>query len=115
MKITKVFAQGWWPMKGAMLALTQLKCLSVSVLANLTVREQAGEAFSFSGRPYGFIDETLASLSRQRQLALRPLSFEVSPVHVEAVWHRRSGQASAHLWLRHAVMRATESAFTAES
>ena len=163
-----------------------------SVLADLTVREQAGEAVgfshlrlyggeyvcvmrtghplatgtlrldqfcaarhmlvSFSGRPYGFIDEALASLGRQRQvvltvnqfftagrvvansnlltvlprhfvnvtgiedqLVLRPLPFEVSPVHVEAVWHRRSEQASAHLWLRHAVMRAAERAFSADS
>ena len=106
---------------------------------------------SFSGRPYGFIDESLASLGRERQvvltvnqfftagrvvansnlltvlprhfvrvtgiedqLVLQPLPFEVSPVHVEAVWHRRSEQRSAHLWLRQAIMRAAEKAFTPE-
>ena len=105
---------------------------------------------SFSGRPYGFIDESLASLGRKRQvvltvnqfftagrvvansnlltvlprhfvrvtgiedqLELRPLPFDVSPVHVDAVWHRRSEQQSAHIWLRRAVVRAAEKAFAA--
>lgn len=104
---------------------------------------------SFSGRPFGFVDESLASLGRQRQvvltvnqfftagqvvansnlltvlpahfvrvtgiadqLVLRPLPFDVSPVHVDAVWHRRSGQRSAHTWLRLAVARAAAKAFT---
>jgi DNA-binding transcriptional LysR family regulator len=105
---------------------------------------------SFSGRPYGFIDEALASLGRERQvvltvnqfftagrvvansnlltvlprhfvrvtgiadqLVLRPLPFDVSPVHVDAVWHRRSQQRSAHMWLRLAVARAADKAFSA--
>ncbi|MDB5869612.1 MAG: transcriptional regulator, LysR family [Polaromonas sp.] len=105
---------------------------------------------SFSGRPYGFVDESLASLGRQRhvvltvnqfftagrvvansnlltvlpchfvrvtgiagQLVLRPLPFEVAPVHVDAIWHRRSGQRSAHVWLRQAVLRAAAKAFAA--
>ena len=104
---------------------------------------------SFSGRPYGFIDQSLASLGRERQvvltvnqfftagrvvansnlltvlprhfvrvtgiaeqLVLRPLPFDVSPVHVDALWHRRSQQLSAHQWLRQAVMRAAEKAFS---
>ncbi len=104
---------------------------------------------SFSGRPYGFIDESLASLGRKRhvvltvnqfftagrvvansnlltvlprhfvrvtgiaeQLVLRPLPFDVAPVHVDAVWHRRSQQRSAHAWLRQAVLRAAEKAFS---
>ena len=104
---------------------------------------------SFSGRPYGFIDESLASLGRERhivltvnqfftagrvvaksnlltvlprhfvsvtgiadELVLRPLPFDVSPVHVDAVWHRRSEQRSAHAWLRGAVMRAAALAFS---
>ncbi|MES2282476.1 MAG: LysR family transcriptional regulator [Pseudomonadota bacterium] len=103
---------------------------------------------SFSGRPFGFIDESLASLGRKRQvvltvnqfftagrvvansnlltvlprhfvrvtgiaeqLVLRPLPFDVAPVHVDAVWHRRSEQLSAHMWLRQAVSRAAEKAF----
>jgi DNA-binding transcriptional LysR family regulator len=103
---------------------------------------------SFSGRPFGFVDEALASLGRQRQvvltvnqfftagqvvansnlltvlpghfvkvtgiadqLILRPLPFEVSPVHVDAVWHRRSEQRSSHMWLRLAVARAAAKAF----
>jgi DNA-binding transcriptional LysR family regulator len=104
---------------------------------------------SFSGRPYGFIDESLAALGRERrvvltvnqfftagrvvansnlltvlphhfvqvtgiadQLAQRPLPFKVSPVHVDALWHRRSHQRSAHMWLRQAVTRAAEKAFS---
>ena len=104
---------------------------------------------SFSGRPYGFIDESLAALGRQRrvvltvnqfftagrvvadsnlltvlprhfvevtglagQLALRPLPFDMSPVHVDALWHRRSELRSAHAWLRQAVLRSAGRAFT---
>lgn len=160
-----------------------------SVLADLTVRAQSGEAqpflhqhlydgeyvcvmrkdhplasgpltlsrfcaarhllVSFSGRPYGFIDEALASLGRKRQvvltvnqfftagrvvansnlltvlpkhfvsvtgiaeqLVLRPLPFEVAPVHVDALWHRRSEPRSAHAWLRQALLRAAQRAFS---
>ena len=105
---------------------------------------------SFSGRPYGFVDEALASLGRERhvvltvnqfftagrvvansnlltvlprhfvrvtgiaeQLVLRPLPFDVSPVHVDAVWHRRSQQRSAHVWLRQVLVRAADKAFSA--
>ena len=104
---------------------------------------------SFSGRPYGFIDESLASLGRERrivltvnqfftagrvvansnlltvlprhfvrvtgfaeQLILQPLPFDVSPVHVDAIWHRRSQQNSSHLWLRQAVIRAAQTSFS---
>ena len=104
---------------------------------------------SFSGRPYGSIDESLASLGRKRkvvltvnqfftagrvvansnlltvlprhfvrvtgiaeQLVLRPLPFEVSPVHVDAVWHRRAQQHSGHVWLRQALVRAADKAFS---
>ncbi len=103
---------------------------------------------SFSGRPFGFIDESLAAIGRKRQvvltvnqfftagrvvahsnlltvlprhfvsvtgiaeqLVLRPLPFDVSPVHVDALWHRRSQQRSAHVWLRQAVVRAANKAF----
>ena len=105
---------------------------------------------SFSGRPFGFIDESLALLGRKRQvvltvnqfftagrvvansnllsvmprhfirvtgiaeqLVLRPLPFAVAPVHVDALWHRRSEQRSAHRWLRQAVARAAQQAFSA--
>jgi DNA-binding transcriptional LysR family regulator len=47
------------------------------------------------------------------QLVLRPLPFDVSPVHVDAVWHRRSERRSAHAWLRQAVVAAAERAFSA--
>ncbi len=160
-----------------------------SVVADLTAREQSGEAVafsqlrlydgeyvcvmrkghplagealtlerfcaarhmlvSFSGRPYGFIDESLAALGAKRhvvltvnqfftagrvvatsnlltvlprhfvsvtgiaeQLVLKALPFDVSPVHVDAVWHSRSEQQSAHIWLRRSVQRAAEQAFT---
>ena len=103
---------------------------------------------SFSGRPFGFIDEALATLGRERfvmltvnqfftaarvvananlltvlplhflkvtgfadQLVFRPLPFEVSPVLVDAVWHRRNQQRSSHVWLREVVQSAANSAF----
>ncbi len=106
---------------------------------------------SFSGRAYGFIDESLAALGRQRrvvltvnqffiavrvvansnlltvvprhfvamtglagQLALRPLPLDVSPVHVDALWHRRSQRRGAQVWLRQAVSRSARQAFSAD-
>lgn len=91
---------------------------------------------SFSGRPYGFVDEALAAVGRRRQtiitvnqfftagrvvansdlltvlprhfvsvtgfadqLELRELPFDVSAVHVDALWHRRENHSSAHQWL----------------
>ena len=106
---------------------------------------------SFSGRPFGFVDESLAALGLKRrivltvnqfftagrvvvasdlltvmprhfvgvtgiehELAMRDLPFEVSPVHVDSLWHRRQGQRSDHAWLRLAVAAAAKTAFTAE-
>ena len=103
---------------------------------------------SFSGRPFGFVDEALASLGRKRrvvitvnqfftagrvvtnsdlltvmprhfvrvtgmahELVLRDLPFEVSPVHVDSLWHRRQGQRSDHAWIRLAVAAAAQKAF----
>jgi DNA-binding transcriptional LysR family regulator len=105
---------------------------------------------SYSGRAYGFIDESLAALGRERrvvltvnqfftasrvvvnsnlltvlprhflqvtgiadQLAQQPLPFEVAPVHVDALWHRRSEKQAGHVWLLNAVKRAAEKAFSA--
>ncbi|MGV3569500.1 MAG: LysR family transcriptional regulator [Ramlibacter sp.] len=103
---------------------------------------------SFSGRPFGFTDEALAAIGRQRrivltvnqfftaglvvttsdlltvlpahfisttgragELAQRELPFDVPPVHVDALWHRRQGQRSDHAWLRSVVAGAAEEAF----
>lgn len=103
---------------------------------------------SFSGRPYGFIDEALASLGKKRRVVMtvnqfftagrvvsasdlltvlpehfisttgrahelmqRELPFEVSPVHVDALWHRRQGQRGDHAWLRLALAAAAQTAF----
>ena len=103
---------------------------------------------SFSGRPFGFIDEALASLGHKRrivltvnqfftagrvvstsdlltvlprhfvnvtgmsgELVMRDLPFDVPPVHVDSLWHRRQGQRSDHAWLRLAVAAAANKAF----
>lgn len=103
---------------------------------------------SFSGRPFGFVDEALASLGRKRRIVLtvnqfftagrvvagsdlltvlprhfvsitgmahefvlRELPFEVAPVLVDSLWHRRQGQRSDHAWLRLAVAAAAQKAF----
>lgn len=105
---------------------------------------------SFSGKPFGFIDEALAALGRKRnvvltvnqfftagrvvaqsnlltilprhfvrvtgfagQLVQRPLPFEVSPVNVDALWHRRLQQSGAHAWLRQGIADAAKQAFSA--
>lgn len=103
---------------------------------------------SFSGRPFGFIDEALAALGRKRrvvltvnqfftagrvvatsdlltvlpehfirvtgraeQLAQRDLPFEMPPVHVDALWHRRVGQRPDHAWLRQALAASARGPF----
>ena len=103
---------------------------------------------SFSGRPYGFIDEALASLGRSRRVVLtvnqfftagrvvetsdlltvlprhfvhvtgrehalvqRELPFEVPPVHVDSLWHRRQAQRPDHAWLRLAIATAARKGF----
>jgi DNA-binding transcriptional LysR family regulator len=103
---------------------------------------------SFSGRPFGFVDEALASLGCKRRIVLtvnqfftagrvvagsdlltvmprhfvkvtgmagefvlRDLPFDVSPVHVDSLWHRRQGQRSDHAWLRLAMAAAAQKAF----
>jgi len=103
---------------------------------------------SFSGRPYGFVDEALASLGRHRrivmtvnqfftagrvvinsdlltvlprhfvpttglagELQLHDLPLDVPPVHVEALWHRRSEHDSAHRWLRQTLLMVAQQAF----
>ena len=103
---------------------------------------------SFSGRPYGFVDEALASIGRQRrivmtvnqfftagqvvvssdlltvlprhfvpttgmigELVLRDLPFDVTPVHVEALWHRRVQHDSAHQWLRAQLLQVAQASF----
>lgn len=103
---------------------------------------------SFSGRPFGFVDEALASLGRQRrivmtvnqfftagrvvinsdlltvlprhfvpttglagELQLQDLPFDVPPVHVEALWHRRMAHDSAHTWLRQTLLQVAQQAF----
>lgn len=105
---------------------------------------------SFSGKPFGFVDEALASLGRERRIVLtvnqfftagrvvatsdllsvlprhfvaitgmahefvlRELPFEVPPVHVDSLWHRRQVQRSDHAWLRLAVAAASKQAFGA--
>ena len=103
---------------------------------------------SFSGRPFGFVDEALAARGLKRRvvltvnqfftagrvvsasdlltvlprhfvrvtgmasdLALRELPFAVAPVHVDSLWHRRQAQRNDHVWLRLAVMAASNEAF----
>lgn len=100
---------------------------------------------SFSGRPFGFIDEALSALGRERRvvltvnqfftagrvvansnlltvlprhfvavtgiakaLVLRALPFAVPPVQVDALWHNRHEQTSAHRWLRQAIGRSAQ-------
>jgi DNA-binding transcriptional LysR family regulator len=106
---------------------------------------------SFSGRPFGYVDEALASLGRTRRIVLtvnqfftagrvvassdlltvlprhfvrmtgmahefvmRDLPFEVAPVLVDSLWHRRQGQRSDHAWLRLAVAATAQKAFADE-
>ena len=44
------------------------------------------------------------------QLVLRELPFDMPPVHVDALWHRRQGQRSDHAWLRLAIVASARQA-----
>ncbi len=103
---------------------------------------------SFSGRPFGFVDEALAALGHERRIVLtvnqfftagrvvatsdlltvlprhfvgltgmvdefvlRELPFDVPPVLVDSLWHRRQGQRSDHTWLRQTMSTAAKKAF----
>jgi DNA-binding transcriptional LysR family regulator len=103
---------------------------------------------SFSGRPFGFVDQALADLGRRRRVVLtvnqfftagqvvagsdlltvlprhflasngmrhalvvRDLPFEMPPVHVEMLWHRRQAQRPGHQWLRENITAAALEAF----
>jgi DNA-binding transcriptional LysR family regulator len=102
---------------------------------------------SFSGRPFGFIDEALAAIARRRRIvltvnqfftagrvvansdlltvlprhflaatgisdefAVAELPFNVPPVHVDMLWHRRTDKLAAQRWLREAIAATAPSA-----
>ena len=105
---------------------------------------------SFSGRPFGFVDEALAAINRKRRIVLTvnqfftagrvvvgsdllavlprhflpstgisdefvvvDLPFDIPPVRVDMVWHRRTQSAAAQQWLRSVVADASRSAVDA--
>jgi len=107
---------------------------------------------SFSGRPFGFVDQALAAIKRKRrvvitvnqfftagqvvansdlltvlpehfvastgmahELAIRPLPYDVPPVHVDMLWHRRHADRPAHAWLREQIVAAARRAFAAKA
>ena len=51
---------------------------------------------------------------REHELVHRDLPFDVPPVHVDALWHRRQAQRSDHAWLRLAVAASARKAFAQE-
>jgi DNA-binding transcriptional LysR family regulator len=104
---------------------------------------------SFSGKPFGFVDEALAGLGRKRrivwtvnqfftagrvvansnlltvlprhfvrvadgagELVVRELPFVMPQVHVDSLWHHRKTGLGAHRWLRQAISRAAQQAFS---
>ena len=103
---------------------------------------------SFSGRPFGFVDEALTLINRKRRIvltlnqfytagrvvansdlltvlpkhflyangmqhdfALRAIPFEVPPVNVDMLWHRRNDSRPAHQWLRMATRDSAQIGF----
>jgi DNA-binding transcriptional LysR family regulator len=47
----------------------------------------------------------------ESELLVRELPFEVPPIHVDSLWHRRHDQDGAHTWLRAQVHAAAVQAF----
>ncbi len=104
---------------------------------------------SFSGKPFGFVDEALAGLGKKRRvvwtvnqfftagrvvansnlltvlprhfvrvadsagaLVVRELPFTMPQMHVDSLWHHRKTNIGAHRWLRQAISRAAQQAFS---
>ena len=57
--------------------------------------------------PRHFINVT----GRSDQLVYRELPFDVPPVHVDGLWHRRQNQRPEHAWLRQALATAAREGF----
>lgn len=55
----------------------------------------------------------IGTTGRAHELVQRDLPFDVPPVHVDALWHRRQGLRSDHAWLRLAVAASAAQAFEA--
>ena len=55
-------------------------------------------------------EEALDETRDRLQLALQKLPFDIAPVHVDAVWHRRAQLRASHQWLRQALMRVAQRA-----
>lgn len=55
----------------------------------------------------------IGTTGRAHELVQRDLPFDVPPVHVDALWHRRQGLRSDHAWLRLAVAASAAKAFEA--
>jgi DNA-binding transcriptional LysR family regulator len=51
----------------------------------------------------------------QAQLLLHDLPLDVPPVHVEALWHRRTQHDSAHQWLRGRLLHVAKEVFSPHS
>ena len=48
------------------------------------------------------------------ELVWRELPFDVPTVHVDALWHHRQQQNSAHQWLRQTLARSAAQAFAGQ-
>jgi DNA-binding transcriptional LysR family regulator len=57
----------------------------------------------------------LKSTGFESQLLVRELPFEVPPIQVDALWHRRFEHDGAHRWLRAQVQAAAAGAFPAQT
>ena len=51
----------------------------------------------------------------ESELAVRELPFEVAPIHVDALWHSRHHQDSAHTWFRDQIQAVATLAFPSQN
>jgi DNA-binding transcriptional LysR family regulator len=57
----------------------------------------------------------LKSTGIEDQLVALPLPFDIAPVHVDMVWHKRHQRNAAHTWLHQAVLKANEEHISSEN
>jgi DNA-binding transcriptional LysR family regulator len=80
----------------------------------LTVNQfvTAGEVVARSDLLTVLPNHFLAATGFARSLAVRPLPFEMPPVHVDILWHRRQAQRAGHTWLREQIESAARKVFS---
>jgi DNA-binding transcriptional LysR family regulator len=91
----------------ALAALGRKRSIVLSVNQSFTAEHVIAQSDLLTVLPRHFVRVT----DTTSELVIKSLPLGVPAIHVEALWHRRTQQSSAHQWLRHAVERSARRVF----